>query len=69
MYYRTGKFDLAIADYTRAAEIFPGFAETFNNRGAAYIALDKKDSACSDFTIAAQLGLDSAKENLDKFCN
>ncbi|HPG73971.1 MAG TPA: tetratricopeptide repeat protein, partial [Bacteroidales bacterium] len=68
VYYNKGQMDKAIADYTKAAEIAPGFAEAFNNRGAAYIAVGETEKACSDFTIAAQIGHYDAKENLTKFC-
>lgn len=53
--YEQGDCDGAIADYTRAIEINPAFAEAYNNR--AYIYMVKKDYAAAlpDLDYALQL--------------
>lgn len=52
---RQGKFDGAIADYSRGIELAPGEANGYVNRGASYEALGRFQDALDDYTIAINL--------------
>ena len=54
-YYDQGKYDLAIADYTRAIQLNPKYNVAYNNRGYAYNNQGKYDLAIADYTKAIQL--------------
>ncbi|WP_017716809.1 tetratricopeptide repeat-containing S1 family peptidase [Kamptonema formosum] len=51
----------AIADYTKAIELKPDFAETYYNRGNAHYALGDKQGAIIDYSKAIELKPDDAK--------
>ena len=54
-YYYLQKYDLAIADYTKAVELDPKFAWAYHNRGLAYYYLQKYNLAIADYTKAIEL--------------
>jgi tetratricopeptide (TPR) repeat protein len=54
-YARKKDYDRAIADYTRAIEIDPRDAKTYNNRGLAYSIKGDYQRAISDLTAAVEL--------------
>ena len=56
VYYKQGKFDEAIADYTQAIRIDPNFALTYSDRGNAYDEQGDKAKAEADFAKAKELG-------------
>ena len=45
-------FDCAIADYTKAIDLKPDFAEAYYNRGEARLYLQEWEDAQSDLTVA-----------------
>ena len=47
-----GEYDNALRDYGAALKLKPGFAETLNNRGAAYEALEDRERALEDYLMA-----------------
>ena len=51
VYYMLGRYDLAVADYTRTYELRPA-ADVLNARGAAYLGWGKKELAEQDFKAA-----------------
>ena len=51
VYYMLGRYDLAVADYTRVLQQRPA-AEVFNARGSAYAKWGKPDLAEKDFQAA-----------------
>ena len=51
-YMNKGDYDLAIADYSKAIDIIPGFAEAYNNRGIAYFNRGYFDQAIADYSKA-----------------
>jgi tetratricopeptide (TPR) repeat protein len=55
---RVREYELAIADYTKAIELDPTFADAFNRRGAVYVDTQKLDLAVADFTKSIELDTD-----------
>lgn len=53
VYYMLGKYDLAVADYTRVLQVRP-CADVFNARGSAYAQWGKPEQAQKDFEAAKQ---------------
>ena len=49
VHYRNGDYDKAIADYTKAIELNPDYAEAYYNRGLAYSRKDEDDKSDADF--------------------
>jgi tetratricopeptide (TPR) repeat protein len=54
-YANQGANDSAIADYTRAIELDPDFADAYYNRGNSYSNLDKPEEAIADYTHVVEL--------------
>ena len=54
-YYNIGKFDLALAEYSRAIQLMPTLARANNARGLAYQGLAIYDLAVIDFDEAIRL--------------
>ena len=59
----------AIADYTKAIEINPNYANAFINRGTSKGKLGDLNGACADWKKAAELGNTDAAEWVAKQCN
>ena len=51
-YGAKGDFDKAIADYTEAVRLSPGFPDACDRRGKTYAAKGKLDMAIADYTEA-----------------
>jgi tetratricopeptide (TPR) repeat protein len=51
-----GDLDRAIADYTRAIDIYPKFESALVNRGVTYQRRGEHDQAIADFTKAIKIG-------------
>jgi|GEM_PF-3805091 len=56
-----GDLDGAIADYTKAIELKPDYAEAYNNRGIAWVDKGEYDKAIEDFSRAVELKPDLAQ--------
>ena len=54
-YGKKGKYDKAIADFTKALELELNYVPAYLNRGIAYIEKDDHDKAIADFTKALEL--------------
>jgi tetratricopeptide (TPR) repeat protein len=54
-YYREGKSDLAIIDYSKAIELQPNYAEVYNNRGIVLDEQNKNKQAINDFSKSIEL--------------
>jgi tetratricopeptide (TPR) repeat protein len=54
-YGQQGRFDDAIAEYTKAIELGSNFAEAYRNRGNAYRALGEVQRAIADYAEAIRL--------------
>ena len=55
-----GRYEDAIKDYNRAAELLPKWAELYNNRGLALRELGRETEAMADFNKALELEPDNA---------
>ena len=53
VYYMLGRYDLAVADYTRTYQLRPA-AEVLNARAAAYMGWGKQEQAEQDFKAAKE---------------
>lgn len=52
---RIGSYELAIADYGKAIEMDPGFAEAHYNRGFSFYELGHYEEAITDLSRAIEL--------------
>ncbi len=50
--YAQKNYDKAVEDYSQADLLTPGDADLHQNRGLAYVALNKWDDAIKDYTAA-----------------
>ena len=57
IYNEKGQWDKAIAEYNKAIELNPEYADAYNNRGLAYLDLAQFDHGCQDLQKACELGL------------
>lgn len=73
-YYRgcakanTQKYNEAIADFEKAVELKPDYADAYFNMGKMYYMLNDEDKACECYKLAAKYG----RPNLDDYlkrCN
>jgi serine/threonine protein kinase len=55
-----GDYQAAIADYNKAIQLNPGYADAYNGRGVTYDDLKEYNKAISDYTQAIQLKPDYA---------
>ena len=60
-YYKKGELDKAIANYTKAIELQPDYAEAYYNRGLAYRNKATFDKAIADYDKAIALKPDFAE--------
>ncbi len=58
---RNGSYELAIADYSKAIEMDPGFAEAHYNRGSSHYELGSYEEALADLTRAIDLNPNDAR--------
>lgn len=61
------QFDSAIAQYTKAIEADPEFAEAFLNRGLTYLFVGEDNKGMSDLSKAGELGLYAAYSLMQQF--
>ena len=63
---RDGDLSRAIADYDRAIQLNPAFADAYNNRGAAFRGKGDLDRAIADYRAALRVNPrdETAAENL-----
>ena len=58
---RNGSYESAIADYNRAIELDPGFAEAHYDRGSSFYELGSYEEALADLTRAIDLNPNDAR--------
>ncbi len=56
---KNGELELAIADYTKAIELKPDYADAYYNRGGAFLRLEDREKAKSDLATARKLGVNT----------
>jgi len=61
-------FSGALVDFDEALAIEPSYSAAFYSRGYAKLNLNKKQSACLDFSKAGELGYEGAYEAIGKYC-
>ena len=54
------RYEEALADYTKAIEIKPDFADAYNNRGVILGKLERNEEALADYTKAIEIRPDDA---------
>lgn len=54
-YVAKGMLEIAVANYSRAIELDPSFADAYNGRGITYEAIQRADLAISDYDAAIRL--------------
>ena len=62
------KYQEAIADFEKAIELKPDYADAYFNLGRTYYLMNNEDKACENYKLAAQYG----RANLDDYlkrCN
>ena len=57
-----------MADYTKAIEVNPQYAEAYYNRAIMYGQQGMETLACADLQKAKELGLKQAAEAVEKHC-
>lgn len=65
-YYHTGDYNQAIADFTRAIEIDPNFADAYHRRGEMYFSKKDYDKSWEDIHKAQSLGNAIPRDFLNK---
>ena len=66
--YIIGDFQGAIADYNKSILQNSRFGWCYLNRGNAKLKIKDKKGACKDFSLAGELGVDSAYEKINENC-
>lgn len=62
------KYQEAVADFEKAIELKPDYADAYFNLGRTYYLMNNEDKACENYKLAAQYG----RANLDDYlkrCN
>jgi len=54
-FYNEGKYEQAVAEYSKAIELDPGLASAYHNRGLAYYKMEQYDLALADFNKTIEL--------------
>ncbi len=65
-YGRMGEYDRAVADFDRAVELKPDFAEALHDRGLAYERMGEYDRAVADYGEAIRVKPDYAQAFFDR---
>ena len=68
-YFRTGQYDQAVMQFSRAIKSGGNQKTALYNRGVALFKLNKKEAALKDFKYAAKLGHEKAKTILNKIAS
>lgn len=61
--FNQGRYQDAIADFEKATELKPDYADAYFNTGRIYYILQNNDKACTYYRLAEKYG----RENLDDY--
>ena len=59
----------AIAQYTKAIDLYPSLAEAWYNRGLVLIYVQDKEKGCLDLSKAGELGIGDAYNVISRYCD
>lgn len=62
------KYDEAIADFEKAIELKPDYADAYFNLGKTYFILNNEDKACENYKLAEKYGRPNLEDYLRR-CN
>ena len=62
-------YEGAIADYTKAIELVPDYADAYYNRGIEKYNLDDINGACSDVRKSVNLGYTDSQDFIGQICD
>ena len=60
------KYQEAIADFEKAVELKPDYADAYFNLGRTYYLLNDEDKACENYKLAAQYGRPNLEDYLKR---
>lgn len=66
--FNANKHKEAIADFKKAVELKPDYADAYFNLGRTYFLLNDEDHACENYKLAAKYGRPNLEDYL-KRCN
>ena len=69
LYCLSGDMPGAIAQYTRAIDLYPSLAEAWYNRGLVLIYVQDKEKGCLDLSKAGELGIGDAYNVISRYCD
>jgi len=67
-FFNLRRLQEAVDDYSKAIAINPKAAQAYFNRGATYLNMQQKSSACADWKTASALGFTKADEMINAYC-
>lgn len=68
LYSLSDDLPAAVANYTKALDLFPYLPEAYFNRGLVQIFLKDKEKGCIDISKAGELGISDAYSVIKKYC-
>ena len=60
------KYDEAIADFEKAVELKPDYADAYFNLGRTYYLMHDEDKACENYKLAARYGRPNLEDYLKR---
>jgi protein O-mannosyl-transferase len=63
-----GDYQSAISDYDHCLELKPDYDRIYLNRGNARLSMNDLAGACEDWNKAMTLGMEAAKQQIQKYC-
>jgi len=67
-FFNLRRLQEAVDDYSKAIAINPKVGQAYFNRGATYINMQQKSSACADWKTASDLGFTKAVDMINAYC-
>lgn len=67
-FYGLGEYQKCINETTKALRLSPEMENSWHLRGLSYKQLNMVDKACSDLSMAANLGVEAALEDMTDYC-